>query len=155
MTRNESLDIVKMILMHWRVNDWTEEEIDVFAKSIQHLDAEIATSTVITSAKELKFPPRIAEFHERYRTERKRLRPTIDAKAEPDGAPLPLWVRRWMCARYFYAQFGKERDMRRLPEQGDHGDQTQELMPEGAWVEEANAMNDEELMKRWRQATNQ
>lgn len=152
MTRDESLDVVKMILTHWRVHDWGEEEIDVFAKSIQYLDAEIATSTVITSSKELKFPPRIAEFHERYRTERKRLRPAVDPKAEPEATPLPLWVKRWICARQLYALFGKERDMRRFHEQGDYGDLTQELMPEGAWVEEANGMGDEEVMKKWRKA---
>ena len=44
----------------------------------------------------------------------------------------------------------QERDMRRFVEQGDHGDLTQELMPEGAWVEEAELLNDEEAIKKWR-----
>ena len=150
MRREESLEIVSMILAHWRVDDWTREEIDAFARSIQHMDAEVATSTVIRSAKELTFPPRIAEFHERYRTEKKRLRPEVDPLQETEGAPLPFWVKRWICARQLYEDFGKERDMRRFAEQGDHGDLTQELMPEGAWVSEAETMGDEEALKKWR-----
>lgn len=150
MTREESIDIVKMILTYWRVHDWEKEEIDAFARSIQHMDAEIATSVVIQASKDLKYPPKIAEFHERYRAERARLRPAVDPLEPQSGAPLEFWVKRWICARMLYKFFDKEKDYRRFAEQGDWGDQTQELMPEGAWVEEANSMDDEEVMKRWR-----
>ena len=150
MTRDESLEITQMLLTHWRVRDWSKEEIDAFARGIQHLDVEVAISTIARASRELKYAPKIAEFHEVYRAERSRLRSHLDPKPEPQGQPLPLWVRRWMCARYLYAQFGKERDLRRFPEQGDHGDLTQELIPEGAWLEEANALDETDVMERWR-----
>lgn len=144
-TRQESLEITAMVLTNWRVHDWSKEEIDAFATGIQHLDAEIAVSSVVRASRELKYPPRIAEFLEVYRAERASLRPII-APPESRPKPLDLWVKRWICARFLYARFGKERDMRRFTDQGDYGDFTQEQMPEGAWVEEAEKLDDESLL---------
>ena len=151
MTRDESLEITQMILTNWRVRDWSKEEIDAFARGIQHLEAEIAVSAVARASRDLKYAPKIAEFHEVYRAERSHLRSHLEPTPEPQGQPIPLWVKRWMCSRYLYAQFGKERDLRRFPEQGDHGDLTHELMPEGAWLDEANTMDENGAMKRWRE----
>lgn len=152
MTRDETLNVISMILSHWRVDDWDEPEIEAFSRSILYLDAEIATSTVIIASKELKYPPRIAEFHELYRTEKRRLRAELGPLPEPEGQPIPFWVKRWICARMLYKTFGKEKDLRRFKEAGDHGDLTQDLMPEGAWDEEANTLDDEEAVRRWKQA---
>lgn len=152
MTREESFDVTNMVLTNWRVRDWTKEEIDAFARGIQHLDAEIATSTVARAARELTYAPKISEFLEVYRAERARLRSQLPPPPETQGRPLDLWVKRWICARFLYAQFGKEQDMRRFPEQGDRGDQTKDVMPEVAWLEEANMMSDTEAMMKWRTA---
>lgn len=149
MTREDAIDIVGMIVTNWQVKNWTKEEMDAYARNIQHLDAEIVTSVVVRASREIAYPPKVAELHERYRAEKRRLRPEV-APIEQSGAPLEFWVKRWCCARFFYDDFGKERDMRRFVEQGDHGDLTQELMPEGAWVEEAELLNDEEAIKKWR-----
>ena len=145
MSRQEALEITAMVLTNWRVKDWTKEEIDAFATGIQWLDAEIAVSTVVRASRELKYPPRIAEFLEVYRAEKASLRPII-APPENKPKPLDLWIKRWICARYLYAKFGKEQDMRRFREQGDYGDFTVEQMPEEAWTKEAERLDDAALL---------
>jgi hypothetical protein len=145
MTRDESLQLVEMVLSHWRVRDWNKEEIDAFARGIQDLDAEVVTSAVIRASKELEFAPRLATLREYVRIEKRRLAPVVEPLPERVGRPLPLWVRRWLCARFFYERWGKERDLRRFVEQGDFGDLTLELMPEGAWVTEAESLGEKEF----------
>lgn len=151
MTRDESLQVVKMILTYWRVRDWSKEEMDAFAKGIQHLDVQIAVSALAVASRELKYPPRIAEFLEVYRAERSRLRASLPPEVQTRGAPYPFWVKRWICARLLHKRFDKEQDMRRFVEQGDFGDLTQEVMPEGAWVDEANMLDDKEFSKAFQQ----
>lgn len=146
MTRSESLDIVQMIVNHWQVRDWTEDQIDAYAKSIQWMDAEVATSVVLRAVKTVTYAPKIAEFTELYGAERRLLRPTMPVK-QPTRTPMPLWVRRWMCARLLYERWGKPRDDRRFPEQGDFGDLTVEMMPEGAWQAEAESLSEKEFVK--------
>lgn len=152
MTREEALDVTQMVLTYWRVHDWSKDEIDAFARGIQHLDSEIAVSALAMASRDLKYPPRIAEFLEIYRAERARLRPIV-APLEPESRPMDLWVKRWLCARLLYSRFGKARDMRRFTEQGDSGDLTQELMPEGAWTEEAESMSESDLLVAFRKIT--
>lgn len=143
MTREESLEIVSMILTLWpQEKEWSKEEIDAYARSIQQLNAELATHAILKAVTETRYRPRPADLYERVRTERRKLAPTVEPKEDPIGKPLPFWVKRWICARMLYAQFGKDRDMRRFPEEGDFGDLTQEVMPEGAWTEEANSLDD-------------
>lgn len=151
MTRDESLQIVGMIISGWPSGkEWEREEIDIFARSIQDLDAELATHVVLKAVKETQYRPSVAEIRERVRNEKRKLAPVVAPLGEPKGRPVPLWVKRWICARMLYEAFGKERDERRFVEQGDYGDLTKEVMPEGAWVEEANALTDEQLDKAFR-----
>lgn len=149
MTRDESLQIVGMIISHWRITTWSKEEIDVYARLIQDMDAEITTHCVIQAAKDIPFPPKVSELRERVRTERRKLAPAVEP-ITPQRLEIPPWVRRWMCARLLYAGFGKERDMRRFPEQQDFGDLTQEVMPEGAWEAEAASLDDEHFAKSFK-----
>jgi hypothetical protein len=143
MTRDESLQVVEMVLSGWPSGkEWGREEIDMYARSIQDLDAELATHTVLKMIKDTQYRPSVVEVRERVYQERRALRRSVEPKDDPAGVPLPFWVQRWICARMLYKQFGKERDMRRFPEAGDHGDMTKELMPEGAWVKEAESMDD-------------
>jgi hypothetical protein len=136
-----------MILTHWpQGKEWGREEMDAYARSIQSLNAEIATSTVVRAALEVKYRPSIAEFFECYKAERRRLQPEV-APLEAAPQVIPFWVKRWMCARLLADRWGKETDRRRFSEQGHFGDLTRELMPEGAWVEEANSIPDEEFHK--------
>ncbi len=152
MTRKESLDVVGMVLSHWHSSkEWTKEEIDAYARLIQDLDVELTMSALIRAAKEVPYRPTISELRQRVLAERKRLAPSV-VPIQKEGQPIPLWVKRWICARMLYAQFGKERDERRFPEQQGWGDQTREVMPEGAWETEALSMNDTQVRKAWTKA---
>lgn len=146
MTRDDSLEIVRMILSGWpQAKPLDEEEIDLYARSIQDLDAEIVTHTVLKAVKDMPYRPTVADLRERVRAEKKLLAPQVDPIPPSEGRPLPLWVKRWICARMLYERFGKERDLRGFPEQGDSRDLTAELMPEGAWVEEAESIEEREF----------
>lgn len=154
MTRDESLTLVQMILNYWRPRrEWTKDEISAYASSIQDLPAELTTSALAHAAKEIAYAPSIAELREYVRLERVRRAPVVPETPLPRGAPIPFWVKRWICARMLYETFGKPRDMRRFPEQGDHGDLTKELMPDDAWLDEANSLDDETAEKAFRQMT--
>lgn len=146
MTRDESLVIVRMILSGWpQAKELDQEEIDLYARSIQDMPAELTTHTVLKAVKDTQYRPTVAELRERVRAEKKLLAPQV-APIEPlEGKSLPLWVKRWVCARMLYERFGKERDLRRFPEQGNYGDLTVEQMPDGAWVEEAESIGDKEF----------
>jgi len=152
-TRQEALEVTGMVLSNWRVRDWSKEEIDAFATGIQHLDGQIAVATVARAARELTYAPRIKEFLEVYRAERASLRAELVEPPEPKARPMEQWVREWMCARYLYADFGRARDMRRFAQQGEFGDLTQELMPEGAWAKEAASLDDDGFLKAFRKTT--
>ena len=153
MTRDESLQIVSMILTGWpQAKDMEKEEIDFYARAIQDMSAELTTHAVLKLNKETPYRPSVAELRERVRQERRRLKASEAPPEDPEIQPLPMWVKRWICARMLFKQFGKERDMRRFPEAGDFGDLTQEVMPEGAWAEEAARFDDAEFRKLWTRA---
>lgn len=150
MTRDESLTIVEMILARWPTSkEWSKDQMDAYAQGIQDLDAELTTSAVLRAIKDMQYRPAVAELREFVRTERNRLRALVEPKGQPPGAPVPFWVKRWICARMLYKRFGKEYDPRRFLEQGDWGDLTQELMPEGAWEDEANKLSEPEFGKAY------
>ena len=132
-----------MILSGWpQAKELDQEEIDLYARSIQDMDAELTTHAVLKAVKDSQYRPTVAELRERVRTERKLLAPQV-APIEPTvGQPLPMWVRRWICARMLYERFGKEQDFRGFPEMASFRDLTAEKMPEGAWVEEAESLGD-------------
>lgn len=153
MTRDESLTIVRMLLNYWRPKrEWTKDEISAYASAIQDMPAALTTTALSQAAREIAYPPSIAELREFVRIERVRRAPTVDPVV-PEKGDLPLWVKRWICARMLYERFGKPRDMRRFREQGDHGDLTQEMMPDDAWLQEANTLDDESAEKAFRQMT--
>lgn len=60
----------------------------------------------------------------------------------PAGAEAPLWVRRWLCARYLFAKFDREQDMRRFREQDQWAHPSLEVMPDGEWEEQALLISD-------------
>ncbi len=61
---------------------------------------------------------------------------------------IPHWVRRWIAARYLYARFGKDQDLRAFREQGGEVDpRTTDWMPDGEWDEEAEHVTDKDVWK--------
>lgn len=151
MTRDESLTIVEMIVSGWPdAKPLDRDEIDMYARAIQDLDAGLATHAVLRAVKDTPYRLKVAELRERVRVEKRKLAAELPPIEQSEGRPLPFWVKRWICARMLYASFGKERDMRRMPEQGQFGDLTQEMMPDGAWEEEANSKSDAEFYAAFR-----
>jgi len=128
------------------------DEIDFYARSIEDLDAELTTHAVLRAVKDTPWRLKVSELRERVRMETRRLVATVPPLEEPEVRPVPTWVKRWICARLLHKQFDKEFDNRRFPEQLEFGDLTQEVMPEGAWEQEALTMNDTQIRKAWANA---
>lgn len=146
MTRDESLTIVEMIVSGWPdAKPLDRQEIDMYARAIQDLDAELATHAVLRAVKDTPYRLKPNELRERTRMEKRRLAPEVAPLEPPEGRPLPIWVKRWICARLLYKRFDKPHDFRRFVEQGDYGDLTQEMMPEGAWMDEAQLIGDKDF----------
>ncbi len=113
------------------------------------LDASVCTQAVIAAVNELDFYPKVSTLREFYYLERAKIRAREE---KPDRWPakretVPLWVRRWVAARYLHKMFGKEQDMRRFTEQGQWGNPDADLMPASAWLEEAEHVTDDRV---WR-----
>ncbi len=128
---------------------WTAEEMDAYATGLMWMSAEHAVNAVAAAQQRLTHRPAVAELREFYDIERAKHR----AKQERPATPLPkrervpLWVRRWVAARYLHAMFGKEVDMRRFPEQQDRHSPDMDMMPPDAWLDEAEHVTDDRV---WR-----
>ncbi len=153
MTEEESVTITEMVANHWPGPQWTAATMDAYARAIERLDAATATAAVITAVNELEFYPKVATLRDFYDIERAKNRAREEAPERTWPAKretVPLWVRRWVAARYLHAMFGREKDLRRFPEQGDWGDPYVEPMPPEAWLEEAEHVTDDKV---WRSIT--
>ena len=140
MTRNEAIDIVAMVVRSWPASrPWTKEEMEAYAAGIERLNADTAVKAVAAAQQHLTHRPSVAELRDFYFLEGAKIRA---AEEKPSPWPtkretVPLWVRRWVAARYLHRMFGKDQDMRRFPEQGDWGNPYMVLMPDDAWLDEA------------------
>jgi hypothetical protein len=127
----------------------TDEQVSVYESGLLFEDAEHASRAILAGVREWKFPPRYAEIVERIRMERRASQPTVSEPPSPKISGIPLWVRRWIAARYLYASFGRELDMRRFPEQfGQPGDpEANGSMPDDEWLEESDHVSDDHVWK--------
>ncbi len=150
MTRDEALTIVGMIANHWPGPHWNTDTLDAYATAIERLDAATATAAVITAVNELEFYPKVATLHDFYDIERAKNR-AAEEKPERQWPQkrevVPLWVRRWVAARYLHRQFGRDQDMRSFPEQGQWANPYTDPMPPDAWLEEAEHVTDDKVWK--------
>ena len=149
MTRDDAITITSMVLNGWAKPDWTDGQTEAYVNALVPYDADHMTSAVALAHKELQFRPPFSELYQYYRAAK------ADA-ASRQGPPrytperanrLPLWVKRWVCARFLYAKFGRERDMRTFPEQREWSGPEERLMPAEEWVEEANKITDRDAVK--------
>ncbi len=116
MTRDESLTIVGMVLNTWPGGTrWTEQEMDAYARGIQHLNAAHATNAVARASRELKYRPSIAELSEFERIERKLAEPEHREQPPPRSTTIPDWVQVWTWMRW------TRDDGRTLPQQDNYG----------------------------------
>lgn len=150
MTRDDAISITSMVLNGWAKPDWTDGQTEAYVNALVPYDPELMTAAVALAHKELQFRPPFSELYQYYRAAK------ADVASRQDPPPttasgnrntLPLWVKRWVCARYLYARFGRERDMRTFPEQRDWAGPEGALMPPGEWVEEAQRISDRDAAR--------
>ncbi len=150
MNHDESLTVTQMVISTWPSSRiWAAEEMAAYAAGLLKYDAATMTHAVAASQQKLMYRPSIAELREFYDLERAKRRAHDDKPVEKweRKEKVPLWVRRWVAARYLYRQFGREQDMRRFPEQQDRHSPDLELMPPTEWLDEAEHVTDERV---WR-----
>lgn len=150
MNFDEAITVTAMVINAWPGSKaWTEEEMHAYATGLQRYDAAVCVQAVAAAQQKLMYRPSVAELREFYDLERAKTRARAEKPEEPRARKdkVPLWVRRWVAARYLYRQFGREQDMRRFPEQQDRYSPDMELMPADAWLEEAAHVTDERVWK--------
>ena len=142
MTRDDAITITGFILNSWVKPDWTEGQTEAYVNSLVPYDADYMTQAVVVAHKHVGFRPSFAELLTYYRMTRG------NAPSRQDPPPpttytkgIPSWVKRWMCARYLYASFGKEQDLRVFPEHREWHDADEPLMPPGEWEPEATSLS--------------
>ncbi len=151
MTYEEALTVTQMVITTWpSTKVWGEDEMEAYAHGLQRYEASACVKAVAAAQQKLMYRPSVAELREFYDIERAKQRASDDkpernwpAKRET----VPLWVRRWVAARYLHAMFGKDQDMRRFAAQGDWGNPHVDLMPDDAWAEEAEHVTEDRV---WR-----
>lgn len=148
MNHEESLTVTEMVLTTWPMTrEWDTDEIMAYANGIQKYDAATMTRAVAAAQQKLMYRPSVAELREFYDLERAKTRASAEkpATALPRKEKVPLWVRRYVAARYLHAQFGKDRDMRSFPEQQQFANPYVDMMPADAWLDEADHVTDSQV----------
>lgn len=153
MKRTEALQILGMILDRWPGKEtWDAERISAYAEAIEGWDAELTTNAVLRAAASGGDRPTITQLREFVSVESALaaaekpapVPPGRSGEGPPEGRIMPLWVKRWVCARFLFARLGKEVDMRSFREQQPHVDSSKEFMPDDAWVKEAEKISDKQ-----------
>lgn len=150
MTYQEAVTVTQMVVTTWpSTKIWGEEEMHAYATGLQTYDAETCVKAVAVAQQKLMYRPSVAELREFYDLVRAKTRAAADKPAEKweKKEKVPLWVRRWVAARYLHSMFGKDRDMRRFPEQQDWGNPYADLMPADAWLDEADHVTEDRVWK--------
>ena len=90
-----------------------------YEAQLPSLDYQTALNTATMGSVTWRSFPSWAEFREMYRAQQKLHEPTgeqrMDLPKLPKETKIPLWVRRWTCARYLFERFGKDQDLRWFP----------------------------------------
>ena len=150
MTHEESLTVTGMVLSTWPSSRaWGDEEMAAYANGLQKYDAATMTHAVAAAQQKLMYRPSVAELREFYDLERAKRRATAEKPTTKyvKQEKVPLFVRRWVAARYLHARFGREQDMRRFPEQQQWASPDLDLMPPTEWLDEAEHVTDERVWK--------
>lgn len=150
MTYDEAVTVTHMVVTTWPTSKaWDEDEMLAYATGLQKYDAATMTHAVAAAQQKLMYRPSVAELREFYDLERAKTRARAEAPAEryAKKEKVPLWVRRWVAARYLYRQFGRDQDLRRFPEQQDWANPDLPLMPADAWLEEAEHVTETQVWK--------
>lgn len=148
MTRDQSDEVI-MLVSAATSGKADQSTLDYFSAALAPLDYEVALSAATIGKDFWRFFPSWAEFKEMYRLQERQLRPKPSPSESlppiPKNSKIPEWVRRWVAARFLYSRFGKAKDLRPFPEQGDWVDPKAEKMPPDAWVDEAKHVADADV----------
>lgn len=124
---------------------------DFWLEALLPLDATLATQGVLAGIRDWRWFPSWAEFREAYKAQEKLREPQGEQRATMPGKyEVPGWIKRWAAARYLYARFDREQDMRPFREQYPSSaspppDVPQEWMPEEEWVKESKRVSDADV----------
>lgn len=149
MTRDDAITLTQWLTNAWPRPEWTPAQIEAFVGALLPYDAEVATQALATAHRSIDFRPSFAEFFAFYRSAK------ADAASRQHPPPqesgkkntLPPWVKEWVCARFLYARFGRDQDMRRFTQQQDWADPDTSLMPPGEWAKEAAAITNRDALR--------
>lgn len=121
----------------------TDEQVSMYESNLLYEDAHLASKAMLEGIREWQYPPRYAEIVERIRVLRRSEQ--VDAPREEHfNRPVPLWVKRWIVARFL----ADPRDMRPFHEQHEFAGQAvpgEDWMPEDAYAEEARTLTAEQV----------
>jgi hypothetical protein len=117
-------------------------------------DADLVSRAILKGVSEWKYPPSFSELKDYIRLERRLAEPEHDIFNERmvSTREMPVWVKRWVCARFLYSRFGRERDMRPFREQSAFSE-SDDFMPEDEWATEAAAVSTGEAWAALRSGT--
>ena len=148
MNHEEALTVTQMVVTSWPSSKvWTAEEMTAYANGLMRYDAATCVQAVAAAQQKLMYRPSVAELREFYDLERAKTRAAAEKPREEivRKEKVPLWVRRWVAARYLHKMFGEEQDMRRFPEQQDRHSPDMDMMPPTEWLEEAEHVTDDRV----------
>lgn len=149
MTEAQATDIITMIRAACasRVD---EDTVAYFGARLMALDQEAALAAATMGVVTWRRFPSWADFNELYQAQRKLKQPSGEQRSREDDRQsrgvreIPFWVRRWIAARFLFARFGRDRDLRAFREQEIIVGPV-EFMPDGEWVEEAEKVSDKDV----------
>jgi hypothetical protein len=123
------------------------EQVELYESNLLYEDARIASKAILDGIKEWKFAPKYAEVMERIRMFGRADAMKAPRPPEEVVTPPPLWVKRWIVARYI----ADPPDPRVFPEEelGCPPEYTppEGWMPDDAWIEEAEALTPQQVTK--------
>lgn len=125
------------------------ETVGYFLAGLSRLNYDSALAAASTGSIVWRYFPSWAQFMEIYKAQERLREPAgeqrMDLPPVVKERGIPLFVRRWVAARFLYERFGKKQDLRWFEEQRQYVDAREEKMPDDAWLEEAKRISEKDV----------
>lgn len=145
MTDREAQELVRAIEHLWQY-DMGADGRNTWAEALTPMNSLHASEAVLRLSQRQKDKPTLADVRNMIaKVVRDHEHPNNTGL--PPAVEVPLWVRRWACARYLYAKFDRPKDTRRLREQGEWVSPLVPLMPDDEWEAEALTITDWDVLR--------
>jgi hypothetical protein len=130
------------------------EQQVLYARLLEkELDVRLVTRAILKGIGEWRYPPSWAELRDYIKVEKRLSEPdTYRTPDLPKQSKMPPWVKQWICARFLFSHFDRERDDRVFAEQ-EYFSGPGEPMPEGEWATEGEHIKEGEAWHALRVAT--